>query len=76
MYITKVSIFTVNVVNVDDIESQSIFLRQKMKHKVKMKIKVDIVDFDHINLYIFSNKNVHHSLRNRRYERYCISINL
>lgn len=55
MYITKVSIFTVNVVNVDDIESQSIFLRQKMKHKVKMKIKVDIVDFDHINLYMFTN---------------------
>lgn len=38
--------------------------------------KVDIVDFEYINLYIFSNKNVHHSLRNRRYKRYCIGINL
>lgn len=41
-----------------------------------MKIKVDIVDFGHINLYMFTNENVHHSLRNHRYERYCIGINL
>lgn len=47
-----------------------------MKLKIKMKIKVDIVDFDHINLYMFTNENVHHSLQNHRYQRYCIGINL
>lgn len=76
MYITKVSIFTVNVVDVDVIESKSIFLCQQMKRKIKLKIKADIVDFDDISLYMFTTKNVHYSLRNRRYERYRIGIYL
>lgn len=47
-----------------------------MKFKIKMKIKVDIVDFEYINLYIFLNKNVYYLLRNCWYEWYCIGINL
>lgn len=62
MYIIKVFIFIVNVVNVDDIEFKLIFLCKQMKFKIKMKIKVDIVDFDYINLYMFINENVYYLL--------------
>lgn len=47
-----------------------------MKFKIKMKIKVDIVDFDYINLYMFINENVYYLLWNYWYEWYCIGINL